>query len=232
MGTSGTGLFDDDVACDVRDEYIDLLTSGVAPAEATAALRQRWGAALDDPDDGPTFWLALAATQWKYGVLEAEVRDQALAVIANGSNLARWEGSSAAKRRAKVLTELRRTLESPPPAPRRPRRRRAPEPPPAHHVLSPSGRSKATVWQTSGLDSPFGPSAQVIFETESPRGRGGGHVCVLKGPYDQVQLHWDGEDTLVVRYPAAVPLVDARPTLFYAGTTLRCVFEPLPAAAI
>ena len=228
MGTSGTKLFDDDVACDVRDQYIELLSSGVAPPDATATLRERWGPAVEDPDDGPTFWLALAATQWKYGVLQPEVREQALAVIVNGSDLARWEGA-AAQRRAKVLTDLQRTLESPQPAPRRPKRRRAPEPPPRHELLSPSGRSRAAVWQISGPDSPFGPKAQVIMETDGPHGRGGGHVCVLEGLHDQVQLHFDGEDTLIVRYPADVPLVDARPTFFYSGTTIRCVYEPLPA---
>ena len=227
MGTFGTKLFDDDVACDVRDEYVDLLASGKAPEEATMLLQEQWALALLDADDGPTFWLALASTQWKYGVLLPDVRERALAVIASGADLARWGGGAEAARRARVLAALQRTLESPPPRPRRPRRRRPRAPRPTHSTLSPAGRSTATVWQISQPHERFGPIAQVLIETDSRMGRGGGHVCVLRGLYDQVELQWEGEDTLVVRYPAGVPLEDPRPTFRFVDTTIECRYETI-----
>ncbi len=63
----GTAVFSDDTACDVRDGYVDLLSDGLSGPEATKKLLREWSASLKDPDEAPVFWLALAATQWKYG---------------------------------------------------------------------------------------------------------------------------------------------------------------------
>ena len=74
MGTAGTALFSDDVACDVRDEFAQMLSAGVGEKVATRVLVHSRAAAIDDVDDGPVFWLALAATQWKYGCLSKQVQ--------------------------------------------------------------------------------------------------------------------------------------------------------------
>ena len=63
MGAWGTALFSDDTACDVRDSYIDLVGDGLSGPEATKGLLREWSASLNDPDESPVFWLALAATQ-------------------------------------------------------------------------------------------------------------------------------------------------------------------------
>jgi hypothetical protein len=65
MGAWGTGLFSDDIACEVRDFYVDLIGDGLTGPEATKALLLEWSSSLNDPDVSPVFWLALAATQWK-----------------------------------------------------------------------------------------------------------------------------------------------------------------------
>jgi hypothetical protein len=124
MGAWGTALFSDDTACDVRDSYIDLVGDGLSGPEATKALLREWSASLDDPDVSPVFWLALAATQWKCGRLESQVLQQALNVIDNGSDLAKWEsGSKDFKKRKAVLEKLRVQLTSPqPPEKRIPKR--------------------------------------------------------------------------------------------------------------
>ncbi len=75
MGTWGTGLFSDDIACDVRESYEGFVGDGHAGPEATDALLSEYGAQVEDPDAGPTFWLALAATQWRCGRLERRVKD-------------------------------------------------------------------------------------------------------------------------------------------------------------
>jgi hypothetical protein len=88
MGAWGTALFSDDTACDVRDSCIDLVGDGLTGPEATKALLREWSASLNDPDESPVFWLALAATQWRCGRLEDHVLQQALNVIDSGSDLA------------------------------------------------------------------------------------------------------------------------------------------------
>jgi len=78
MGTVGTGVFDDDTACDVQREFLELLGRGSDSDDATRELLASWADAIEDADDGPVFWIALAATQWEYGCLLPEVRARAL----------------------------------------------------------------------------------------------------------------------------------------------------------
>ena len=124
MGAWGTAVFSDDTACDVRDGYVDLLGDGLSGPEATKKLLREWSEALKDPDEAPVFWLALAATQWKYGRLEPQVLQQALSAIDVGSDLPRWEvGSKDYRKRRAVLEKLRAQLtSSQPPAERVPKR--------------------------------------------------------------------------------------------------------------
>jgi len=65
MGTWGTGIFADDLAADVRDEFTDLIGDGLSAAAATKRLVTE---SSEEIEDEPTvFWIALAATQWKIG---------------------------------------------------------------------------------------------------------------------------------------------------------------------
>src|SRR5688500_11461602 len=105
MGTWGTGIFADDVACDVRDQYLDAIAAGDRDDDVTDRLVQEWtGTGVPDDDEAPVFWLALAATQWEYGRLRRDVKERALAVIAQGD--ARWQGAPNAGRRALALQRL------------------------------------------------------------------------------------------------------------------------------
>lgn len=124
MGAWGTAIFSDDTARDVRESYVDLLGDGLTGPDATKALLDEWSGSLEDPDDAPVFWLALAATQWKCGRLETHVRQQAFNVIENGSDLARWKSRAKdLKKRKLVLERLRLQLTSPqPPEKRIPKR--------------------------------------------------------------------------------------------------------------
>ena len=75
---------------------------------------------FSDPDTTPVFWVALAVTQWKAGRLLERVKREALRVIAEGSDLARWNDDPKAyqKRRA-ILNAVALQLEEPPPAAKR-----------------------------------------------------------------------------------------------------------------
>lgn len=114
MGAWGPAVFSDDIACDVRDSYTDLVGDGLMGPDATKVLLSDWSASLHDPDVSPVFWLALAATQWKCGRLEPHVLRQALNIIDSGQDLARWEpGSKDFKKRKTALDKLRGKLVSP-----------------------------------------------------------------------------------------------------------------------
>lgn len=118
MGVLGPGLFSDDIACDVRDEYRGLIAAGASGEEATTLLLESWQEVLDVPDAGPVFWLALAVTQWKIGRLQTSIRDKALEIIASGADLQRWEDDPGLlRKRIRVLEKVRNQITSPQRAP-------------------------------------------------------------------------------------------------------------------
>lgn len=127
MGTYGTALFHDDTANDVRDDFLNLLREGHSAEESSKVLLTQWSTSIDDSDDGPIFWLALAATQFEYGCLMEDVMLRAVAVIDEGADLGRWSGKLL-ERRSEMLAELRKKLLGPQPKARRPRKLKTAEP--------------------------------------------------------------------------------------------------------
>jgi hypothetical protein len=123
MGTWGAGIFSNDIASDVADAYRSSLADGDDGQTATDKVLEKFGSSLDDPDDGPPFWLALGAIQTRYGRLEPRVRDRALAIIEDGSDIARFSANASLQRaRARALEDLRKRLLGPQRAPSRIRR--------------------------------------------------------------------------------------------------------------
>ncbi|MEM4987505.1 hypothetical protein V8G57_08920 [Collimonas sp. H4R21] len=177
MGTSSTSLFADDVASDVRDEFTELLVCGASAADATQSLVQSWSIAINDVDDGPTFWLALAATQWKYGCLVQEVQTRAIDVIESGRDLNKWSGAPAIRRSA-VLSALKDKLLSPQLPSRRPRRRKIVAVP-SIKVPSPDGRGLATAFEITPSSALTTPQMQVWAYTTRP-GESDSTLTVLK----------------------------------------------------
>lgn len=123
MGAWGTAIFSDDTACDVRDDWRELVGDGLTGPQATDKLLTRWADSLTDPDDGPVFWLALAATQSRGGLLEDRVKAKALGVIQDGTDLKKWGDDPALqKKRKAVLDKLREQLLAAQPSPKKIRR--------------------------------------------------------------------------------------------------------------
>lgn len=112
MGTWGPGIYQDDIAEDIRDEYKDKLHRGKTGEEITQMLIEEYGDSLYDIDDAPVFWFALADTQWNLGRLENSVKEKALYFLDEGSNLKRWENENPrlAKKRKAVLDSLKEKL--------------------------------------------------------------------------------------------------------------------------
>ena len=125
MGAWGSGLYQDDVACEVRDYYIDCLRDEDESAEDKTI--NYFQDELNDDDDCAVVWFALADTQWKYGRLSETVKSKALEYIDNGINLQLWTEADEKlySKRENVLADLKKKLESPqPPKKRIPKQRR------------------------------------------------------------------------------------------------------------
>jgi hypothetical protein len=115
----GTSLFSDDLACDLRDHYRQLLEDGAEDGVATRLTLEKFHSYLDESDS--VALIAFAVTQSKLGRLEPDIRDRALARIDAGADLAVWEREEPKllpKRRA-VLEQARARLTGPQPARRR-----------------------------------------------------------------------------------------------------------------
>jgi len=118
MGVWGAALFSNDVACDIRDHYRELIEDVVDDSEATRLTAAKYRESLDDPDDGASAILALAVTQSKIGRLDPSIRDRALAAIDRGGDLSVWaiDNPKLLARRKQVLAKVRDQLTGPQPA--------------------------------------------------------------------------------------------------------------------
>jgi hypothetical protein len=119
MGVWGTGLFSDDVACDISDHYRQSLEDGAEDGTAPRLILEKFGRYLEEPDS--IALIAFAVTQSKLGRLESDVRYRALVIIDAGADLAVWERDNPKllpKRRA-VLEKARAQLTGSQPARRR-----------------------------------------------------------------------------------------------------------------
>ena len=125
MGTWGPGIFSDDLAADVREDFRDLISEGLTAEEATERLKGDYDGELD-PDELPVFLLALAATQWKTGHVVPAIIEEARAALESGAGMERWEDTSPSDRksRRRALDKLAQQLRTPPRPPVRiPRRK-------------------------------------------------------------------------------------------------------------
>ena len=113
MGAWGTGLYQDDITCDVKENYINLLKIGTEPKEAMEEMIENWEDCIEDVEEGPLFWFALADTQWKYGLLDEKVKKKALQYIEAGTDLERWkEDKKLYEKRKIVLEKLKEKINS------------------------------------------------------------------------------------------------------------------------
>ena len=114
MGAWGTGLYQDDTTCDIKDEYITYLQIGMTNEEATKKVIEENDWCFEDEEEGALLWFALADTQWKYGRLLDEVKEKAIECIDSGIDLEKWkeEDEKLCEKRKKVLEALKEKLNS------------------------------------------------------------------------------------------------------------------------
>lgn len=118
MGAWGTSLYANDSASDIRGDYVDKLRRGMSNEEVTEELIKRNWEVMDDEEEEPLFWYALADTQWNYGRLLPEVKEKALYFLGQDAELERWRESGQKQLEAwmKTLDKLKTKLLSPMPA--------------------------------------------------------------------------------------------------------------------
>ena len=95
MGIWGAGIFQNDTAADIKDEYTELLRDGLSPQAASRAMLAQNREILDMGGyDALEFWLGLAQIQWTYGRLQPDVKDAALQQLADHHHLAVWQAEN------------------------------------------------------------------------------------------------------------------------------------------
>lgn len=126
MGTWGTSLYDNDSACDIRADYIYMLRKGFNNFEITKKLIEVNSDIMGDMEEEPLFWYALADTQWNYGRLLPEVKENALKFLSLGYEDERWceTGQKNVAEWKKTLQELKEKLGTPQPPEKRVRKYR------------------------------------------------------------------------------------------------------------
>jgi hypothetical protein len=172
---------------------------------------------IADYDDGPVFWLALAATQWEYGRLHPRAKARALMIIDQRKDLDRWADAGLAKKRQAVLAQLKKKLLTPPPKKRTPRLRRLPEPE-SFSLASPDRKAIATAWLV-GTEAGR-PKSQVHITMKVKQGEGGGSVFVAYCAHTSIELKWLDANALRITYPKEAEVEQQQPTSFYYGRTI------------
>ncbi len=120
MGSWGFGVEQDDFVRDVLGEFDDRLKRGGSIESATQAVLVQFADAVDDTDDGPLLWLALARAQWRYGEASVDVLAKVRADFAAEAGLERWaeEGPTVLAKRRERLAKFVAEIERPNPKPR------------------------------------------------------------------------------------------------------------------
>lgn len=119
MGYWSAKLFADDLALDLKHDYLVLLSIGVSNEDAEQYLCEYYSDALLDSVESNVFWLALAHCEFKKGLLSDKVKKKALTIINSGADLERWKNNDKYySERKKVLEQLKNMLNSEQPKPK------------------------------------------------------------------------------------------------------------------
>ncbi len=113
MGTWGTGLYSSDVACDVRDDYREMLVYHYTHEDAVKEIIKIHALKEDDPYDAAG-WFALADCAWKYGHLDDELKTFVMRLIDENVEDELWDTPSDKRKRKAQLSKLYEKLQHPP----------------------------------------------------------------------------------------------------------------------
>jgi hypothetical protein len=92
LGTWNSGLYSNDITCDVKDTYISFLKQQYNNEDAFVKTYDEFREMIGTEDE-PLFWYALADTQWAVGRLMPKVREMAVYFIKEKGGCPLWKGS-------------------------------------------------------------------------------------------------------------------------------------------
>jgi len=117
MGAWGAGLFQNDVALDVRTVYRDCRKIGFRGNDLASIVLET--AAVDQAAQEETApaYLVLADLLWKDGMLPDEVRRKALRIVADTSLHPQWDDAATNRKQRAAYDALAARLSSPQPSP-------------------------------------------------------------------------------------------------------------------
>lgn len=120
MGAWGTGLWEDDLACDIQDEWNDLLDEGISPRKATNIILKSWLEEFEDYEDEKQsqsdrsiLYISLAALQMRHKALTIAIKKKAIMLIDKGADLELWEDGEkeSYEERKEFLLDFKKKLE-------------------------------------------------------------------------------------------------------------------------
>lgn len=113
MGTWGMRIYEDDVALDIRDEFIEQLHDGVSVTNIEKSILTEY--IEESPPEDQTVYLALACAELETGTLSDATKQKALQEITNGPDPEVWgEGIGARKREFTLIKKYLETYDGKP----------------------------------------------------------------------------------------------------------------------
>ena len=121
MGTWGYELEQDDFFFDITCTFDQQLKQNQNLRQTSDFLLENYANTLDDPDEGPLFWMALANMQWKYGTVDEHILEQVKSDFERDAGLERWLeiGQTEYERRKNVISRHLTKISSPNPRPKK-----------------------------------------------------------------------------------------------------------------
>lgn len=112
MGAWGTGLYENDDACDVRDYYQHLLVNNWDHEDALLQIIKKFR--LYAADEGnAACWFALADCAWHYGTLDKALKEHALILAQANLEKDSWVSPALNRKRIKCLTAFAKKISKP-----------------------------------------------------------------------------------------------------------------------
>lgn len=112
MATWGTGIYQNDISGDVKDNYISKLKAGKSDEQALQEIMDEYKDECEDVDCRFDFFFALADVLWKKGRLTEELKLETLDLIEEDKVSGRWNPEKIRRERIKKLEKLKSQLNS------------------------------------------------------------------------------------------------------------------------
>ena len=134
MGAWGTGIYQDDIAEDMKETVKEKITYGkdgkkYEKEELIEEMIEEYRMEFKDKEERTTAVLVLTDLLWKEGILPEEIKKEALEIINTKEDLKKWEWDKREyKKREKILEKFKEKLNGPMPEEKKRRIKKKPEP--------------------------------------------------------------------------------------------------------